>query len=173
MTTNGTRHTIAEISQDVLVLIARLRKAETGATVSFDTLADMIGRKKDDGKFRGYLATARRRLQNDEKIIFGTVRGEGIKRLPPNVAAETAAASTTDSIRRRANRGVRTIRAAIGTGQLSKDEYSAATLRASYLGVVAEMTKPASVAKLEAKVSNNGGDAIASKKLLEAIKEVI
>jgi len=59
-------------------LIDALRKTSIGEVVSYQRLNDITG--DDVQQHRSALATARRRLMS-EHIHFGTIRGEGIKRL--------------------------------------------------------------------------------------------
>lgn len=65
-------------STQTLALIERLRLAPIGTVVTYAALSESIG--EDITETRGHLYTAIKALQ-DDGIAFGTVRGEGVKRL--------------------------------------------------------------------------------------------
>ena len=76
---NGNR-TIGEMSDYSKFLVLRLRDAEIGETVTYDEMSASIHRNTQH-EARGNLDTARRRVMEDDGIVFGAVLNVGIKRL--------------------------------------------------------------------------------------------
>jgi hypothetical protein len=72
--------TIPETSLDTLTLENMLRALPIGGEISYLELSVAIGRDVQ-GVARGNLQTARRRLLHRDRVLFGVVINEGLKRL--------------------------------------------------------------------------------------------
>lgn len=145
--------TIEKIGIDAQVIIDRLKNTEYGEVVSYSELCEMIGRKMKE--LPGPLGTARNRLMRDSSMVFGVVRGIGLKRL--NDAEKIGFASANiDRVRRSANRGI-TVLQSINVDNLEKVDVSKLNLTYSHLGVLAYVSSGKARDKIEQKVIANNG----------------
>ena len=83
--------TFAKVTLDTDKLVEHLARSETGKLVTYKELNDVIGRDVQ-GSARSNLAAARRRLQREEGIVFGTVVNEGVRRLTDAEKVEAGSA---------------------------------------------------------------------------------
>lgn len=146
--------TIPQISVDSQTIYRRLVQLQPGEVITYDTLAELIGRNCTAGHSGyGNLYTARKKALNENQMVFGPVQGIGIKRLDD---AESVSASRDQLNRSRtAARSSRRIAATIDPKKLSKDErtiYEATTLTAATIDLV---TKPAKQRALETRIKAN------------------
>ncbi|KFL31418.1 hypothetical protein JP75_07615 [Devosia riboflavina] len=90
-----------QMSADARLLMQHMSSATVGQTFTYKELGAVISRDVDGSS--GPLRTALRRLLRDEGMVFGTLIGEGVKRLnDEEIVAEGGNAA--EAIRRKANR---------------------------------------------------------------------
>lgn len=95
---------ISAFGMDVLLLAQRLQQVGPGETVSYSVLSKAIGRGvRSDEPGYGALTAARRRVQRDYRLVFGPVRGVGLKCLTDEEIVESGQYEV-DGTRRRADR---------------------------------------------------------------------
>lgn len=104
-------------------LITTLR--QTNGPISYTALEGAVGLPLDS--FRLNLATARRRLEADEGIVFETIRGEGLRRMSDSDIVKSAT-KFRHKIRRTAIGGTNRLSAVSDPGALSNAEQLTATL---------------------------------------------
>ena len=147
------KRTIGEITVDARILLDRLKKAAFGEELTYQELNDLIMRDVQ-GEARGILNTARHRCLIDHKVVFGTIRNIGIKRLNPSEISKSPE-TAIEHIKKTSRKELRK------TACLTQDEYESLdnddkiklnTYRSS-LGVIAHFTKPAQQKKLYAAVT--------------------
>jgi hypothetical protein len=135
-------------------LITRLRIVPVGSLITYEELTEVAGCNVQQA--RGPLQSARNSLLRIERIAFGTVIGQGLKRLD-DVGKINETDTRREAIRRKA-RGARRL-------LLSVDDYehlsNADKLRHAVLGTYLVLTERAgrksSIKKLEDAVNANGG----------------
>lgn len=155
---------IFQRSADARFLIQKLKASEVGETITYADLAEAIGKSQD--ALHGPLHTARRALLRDENMVFGTVRGKGVKRLS-DLDIVAASASTTRHLKRTARRGVQTLSAVSDFSAMPREEQMRHSAAMSIFGAIAEMTTEKAIAKIEAKVEKH---ALPFAQTLEAFK---
>jgi hypothetical protein len=139
------RQTIQEMGGDAKLLIAFLEKKTVGEEISYADLSKVIS--ADIRKRRGSLYTAFKVLRRDKRIVFGTVRKEGIKRLNDEGMLKSAYGNVR-TIQRATRRGIKTL-ACLNYDNLpnnSKVEHNASL---SMLGVIQQATTSSSMKRLE------------------------
>ena len=82
------RPPIGQISVDSALLAKRLAQAEMGQLIKYDELNAIIHRDVQNGAYSN-LQRARIVVQRENKMVFGTVSGEGIVRLTDEQIAES------------------------------------------------------------------------------------
>jgi len=143
------KKTIQEMGADAKLLIARLDKIEAGEIVPYAELSEVIGR--DIRKHRGALYTAMNSLRRDGQKVFGTMRGEGLKRLDDSGILQSAE-GTIPSIHRTIRRGMKTL-ACSNYDHLDNEEKIRHNATASHCGALLLATKPAATKRLMAAVA--------------------
>jgi hypothetical protein len=98
------------IGVDALALIKRLETVSVGETVTYLDLNAVINGDVQ-GKAYQSLQTARKRLLNEKRTVFGTVNGVGLKRLASTEIVEQEVESVS-KIRRGAKRSLKRLAAA-------------------------------------------------------------
>ena len=101
----ATRKTILELSIESRLVYNRLLEAEPGSIITYKELSTLIGSNVQNGS-RFALTTACRKLMNDDRRVYKSVRNIGIKRLD-NEAIVAAGDSMIKKIRKAATRGCR------------------------------------------------------------------
>lgn len=146
-------------------LIDVLRAASVGAVVSYAALSEAIGEDVTD--CRHYLYTAVNVLQG-EGIAFGTVRGEGVKRL---VSEEIHAIGdhALAHIKRHSRRARKRMGVVSNMNDVPNDVRIKVNATASMLGVIENFSSNKSRKVVEAEVVKTQGP-IPPMKLLEALK---
>ena len=159
---------IPSLSIEAGAIMSRLRECKPGDVVTYDELSKVVG--KDVRMSRGGLATARKRVEVDDRIIFETIATVGVKCL----TALEAAQSMTAHVRRTrsaARRGVRKARA-IDVLAVPPAERLTLIARASYLALVDGTGAPAAQKRLEAAIQTQDGSAfLPLQRSLEALRE--
>ena len=146
-------------------LIDILRAAQIGSVVSYAALSEAIG--EDVTECRHYLYTAMNTLQS-EGIAFGTVRGEGVKRL---VSEEIPAIgdSAMAHIRRTSRRARKRMGVVGSMNDVPNEVRIKVNATASMLGVIENFSSNKSRKVVESEVTKTNGP-IPPMKLLEALK---
>ena len=145
------KKSIAALSVDSQVVYNRIRRADIGEIVTYKELRELVGRDIQD-KSRHCLDTAIRIAQREDRIVFGSVRGVGVKRLSD---LETVAASSSgvDRIRRIAKRSARKA-TCVDFDALPNETKIKHNAIVSLYGAIAHASKPASVVAVESAVAN-------------------
>ena len=153
------------LSTQTLALIDSLRTASIGGMVSYAAMTETIG--DDIVSKRHVLATALRHLQSDG-VIFGTVRGEGIKRLAAEEIPSIGDAAVV-KIGRAARRARRRM-SVIGTmNDVPNEVRVRVNASASLLGAIEHFSTRPATAKATEAVTKAGG-VIPPARLLDALK---
>lgn len=83
-------HSIPERRRETQLIVDRLRATAVGETVSYEQLAQLTG-CDIEGDERHLLASARRILEHEDRIVFGAVLRVGVKRLDDQGKVEIGA----------------------------------------------------------------------------------
>lgn len=135
-----------QMSADARLLMQHLAKTSVGQTVKYEELSAVISRPVA-GSF-GALRTALRRLLRDENMVFGAVKGIGIKRLNDvEIVAEGGAAAV--AIRRKASRSIER-QMKVDFSKLPREAQSRFTAQVSVMASVAMMTRDKSLDRVAA-----------------------
>lgn len=141
---------ITDASVDAKLLYQELVKADVGGSISYKTLSLCVGRDVQDGA-RGALYTARKMAEREKNIVFGVIRGEGLKRLD-DIEIVNTGESVRAHIRRTARKGARRIlrvRDYVALPQEQKVQHNA---YASLFGAISEMVSPSNIARIASAV---------------------
>lgn len=157
---------IKEISIDTQLIVDHLAKKNVGDFIPYSEFNKLIGRDVQ-GAARHCLESARRILQRDERIVFATIKNEGIKRLD-DVSIVNTGRDGLNRIRREAKRTAKRVSCA-EYDKLPNDKKIEHNLVASMTGALSHMTKAASIKKLESRVQE-ASDRLAIGTTLEAMK---
>lgn len=136
------------LSADTRFVYQKLRELAVGSTATRDDLAALIDVPAQSTRLNAAIASARRKLLHEENMVFGTIRGVGLKRLDDTEIVGTAAA-TTRKIRRAARKGVKTLSSVQDFSALSRAEQMRHSASLSIFGAVAEISRERSVQKIE------------------------
>jgi len=128
------------------LLIGHLAKTAIGQTISYDELSRVAGCPVDGST--GYLHTARRRLQKDKEMVFGTVRAEGITRLDDKAIVDDAVHRNAH-VRRFNKETVHRATKINDFGKLPVEYQRKHSIAVSTAATIAWMTSPRRLAKLE------------------------
>lgn len=141
---------IPEISVDSRLLIKRLKEVKKGETVTYDELSKVISGNviKSD---RYALVRARHRLFKDERVVFGVLRKQGLKRLEDadHIGIGEAA---TNRVRRISRRSAEQMLCA-DFDKLTNEQKIEFNTHVSVLGALAMVTRADRVKQVKAAVS--------------------
>jgi len=98
-------------SIDVKTICKAFSEAQVGQIITYETLSRLIGRDVQT-EARNVLVSARKITQRELGYVFGTIQGEGLKRLSDIEIVQTGA-QTVVKIRRSSRRGVERISNAV------------------------------------------------------------
>lgn len=140
-----------ELSIDTQLLIDRLRKAEVGESVSYTSLTEIIKRNVQM-EARHVLNSARKILQREDHALFGTIRGEGLKRLA-DVEIANSGGRYLKQVNHTAKRGVRALGCVSDFAKLPLQEQIRHNAALSLLGCFYEVSKSQSRGRIEAAVA--------------------
>jgi hypothetical protein len=145
------KQTIPEMSADARILIALLQKAEVGEVITYDDMSNEIQR---DVRLqaRSALYTAIKNLKKEHLLYFDTVRNVGLKRLSTSAIANGVPEKSRQRIKREAKRGIQNARCAFNGDPLSREDMVKLNTGLSFLGIVAECSKPKTQKLIEEKV---------------------
>lgn len=147
-------HTIAEQAVDTRLLVGMLSKAAIGQEFTYEALGTELGRKVTGST--GALLSARKIVQRDFDIVFGTLHGAGIKHLSDSEIVAIGD-KLTGKVRRAARRTIATVSKARDE-VLSKDEITHRNATVSMAGALVHMSTKSNMAKLETAVRVNSGE---------------
>lgn len=142
---DGSR-TIAEVSLEAQLLYARLSKTQPGDEITYTELSEVAARNVQTTASAA-LQTARRRCENIDHIVFGVIRGVGLRHLLNEEIPQTAQ-SKIDHIRRTARRAAKRL-TCVQYEALSRQAQITHNTSLSLLGVLSEVSKPGSGKLLE------------------------
>lgn len=142
---------IPQISAHTTTLIETLRTVPVGATVSYEILTAAIGANVQ-AEARHILASARRIVRREDSMVFGVIRGEGLRRLTDSEIA-TAGSSFLRHVNRTARSGVQTLACVQDFNKLKLEEQIRHNTHLSLLGVFYEVSKTRGIKQIEAVVS--------------------
>lgn len=142
------RKAIPELSYESAILYGRLKTLKPDEFISYKELSDLIGR--DVQKYRGPLTTAIRKCLTQDHIVIGSVRCEGVKRLPDGavVRAQRKAITHIGTTARVAMRKL----GAVEYASLTKPEQLEHNTLGSVLGTQAYFAKEPQIKKIQQKV---------------------
>ena len=140
---------IQQMSVDAQILIATLKDIAVGEVATYQSLSATIKRNVQTDAY-GAMTTARRALQRDHRMIFGTVRGVGLRRLNDGEIVDAGRSHIT-SMRRTSRRGLKKL-ACVDWDNLDNASRIKHNASASMLGAVNMITRESSIKKLEAKI---------------------
>lgn len=132
-----------------------LETAEIGQVITYSDISDAAGVDVTSSAHRGKLRTARESLQNGQQMLFGCVKGIGLKRLD-DAQIVGAGASMIRTMSRQATRAARAL-ACADFASLSDADKIKHNVSMSIAGAVRISTSEASRVSLERKVLSNGG----------------
>jgi len=139
---------IQEISVDTQFIIKKLSTCKIGDVITYEELAKEIKRKVPNG----ILVTARKRLLTDERMVFGTIRKVGLKRLSDSEIVNTSTAAL-GSIQRATKREKKRL-VSVDFENLPSNMKIKHSAIAATLAVVNEITKEKKQNRLESSISN-------------------
>jgi hypothetical protein len=97
-------------------------------------------------EIRGALSSARRALERDEKIVFATVKGVGLRRLTDGEKVRSTE-KIKATIRRASKRGVKRLDTVTEFGKMSNADQLSATINRTIFEAVRDHTTPAATAR--------------------------
>lgn len=149
--TNGKRRPTFQMSADTrLVAQYILNNKRVGETVTYKELEPIVGRAVD-GSF-GPLQSAKRHLQRQHGMVFGSVPRVGSKVLTDPEIVQSVH-SETDRLRRRSRRAVERLSLVKNFASLPRDLQATHNAGISIMSVIGAMTTSSAVKKIEAAVS--------------------
>jgi hypothetical protein len=143
---------IPELSIDTKLLVDRLAKVQPGETITNEQLSEVIGRDVRNGAY-SCLYSARAIVQRDHQVVFGTVRGVGLKRLG-NTEIVNSGRGDLDRVRRTMRRAAKKM-TAVDYDALPNSERIMHNAYLSTFSALAHATKGSSVKKVASQVEQS------------------
>ncbi len=143
---------IQKLSIDSQLIAERLMQVEIGQLVTYEVLSEVIRQDATNDHGRGCIATARRMLQRDHQIVFGTVRGVGLKRLSDAEIVQTGSHSV-HRVRSAARRGAKMLTAVSDFDALAPADKLRHNATLSVLGAIEAISSAGAVKKVEQRVT--------------------
>jgi hypothetical protein len=134
-----------QMSADARLLISHLRNATVGQDFSYEELSSVVSRPVGGGF--GPLQTALRRLLRDHDMVFGVIRGKGLRRLDDKGIVDEGS-SFASHIRRKARRSFERMSKA-DFAALPREYQARFSAHTSIMATIAHMTGTGQIAKLE------------------------
>lgn len=153
-----------EINVDARVILARLKAAKVGDIITYAELSELVGR--DVQKANRYILEAARRWAKKERIVFGTVTGEGIQRLD-DAGKVRVGSGMIDKIRRTSRRAAQTLAAVESFNDLPNDMKIQHNMSMSVFGIIQQATSRKVQDRIAEKVDGTEGGMLAMKKSFE------
>jgi hypothetical protein len=142
---------IPQLAEQRTQLIDILRSVRAGETINYEVLTttiDLNVRKEA----RHLLDSARKIIRREDAIVFGPVRGVGLRRLTDSDIA-TSGSSFLRHINRTSRRAVQTLGCVQDFPKLKLDEQIKHNMAMSLFGVFHEITKTRGLKQIEATVA--------------------
>lgn len=142
-------------SVDTDILVKILGNADVGELVTYAEMSKAIS-KNVQKSGRSHLESAKRILLNEERKVFDTIRGQGVKLLAPGEVVHKSR-SSFDRMRRESGRGMKRLATLSKEeyDELSSDEKIECNSNRSFFGLFDMMSRKSSVKKIEAAVEQN------------------
>lgn len=134
------------LSLETKIVFDRIVKLETNELVTYEELERITG--KEIRQLRGALGTARRRARREHRMVFGTVRKEGLRRLDDDGIVDRSL-STLSRLGKVVREGAKDMRC-VEYGSLTDAGKAGYNARMSVLGAVGMMTSAPSLKRVEA-----------------------
>lgn len=141
---------IQELSIDSRVLYDRLISVQEQGFVSYKELSEIVGRNVQKEAY-GNLSTAKKMAMREDRMIFGSIMNEGLKRLN-DVETINTGEGVLGKIRRASKKGIRTVSCIADYNSLPNESKIKHNATLSALGVLNAITRPNKMKQLEAKV---------------------
>lgn len=139
--------TIPEISMETRMLRDKLSALKIGDVITYAELNELIGADVQDSS-RSHLASAIRGLLADKQMVFGTVRGHGVKRLT-DVEIVAIGDEVLPRLRRAAKRATRKLLAVADFSALPNDLKLRHNAVVSSLATISFFSKDTRVKEIE------------------------
>ena len=139
-----------ELSIDTQILIDELLKAEIGDVIEYAALSKVL-RRNVRTVAAGNLRSARKIVQRDEEIVFGAIRGIGLKRLGDEAIA-CSGESSIKRIHRESIRGINRLKTVQNYDGLPPTARVAHNAAWSVLGALGQGSRPRTQKRVETKV---------------------
>ena len=136
-----------EMSANSRFLYQKLRETSIGTIITYGELSAAIDKPVDGSS--AALRTATRAALRDDNFVFGSIRGVGIKRLN-DVEITNQGDTEIASTRRKARRAVRKLTAVRDFGAMPQKVQLRHTALVSTAAIIADITREASIARVEA-----------------------
>lgn len=150
-----------ELSADSKTLASVLLEAKKDDTITYERLSKAIGRDvRGDGA--GSLQTARRIAQREQRMVFDSVRGVGLKRLQDADIVDLSD-KARDHMRRTARRTAKKL-VCVDFDDLTNEKKVKHNAALSMMGALAELTTEKSLLKLQANVEHSRTDQLPAAK---------
>lgn len=146
VTINPRKQTIGEVCSETLEIFRRLMKTGPGETVTYRELSVIAGGDVQLGKH--YMLRAARKSCLAEGVVFGTVRGVGV-RLLQGAEIITEVEGIPAKVRRIVKIGSRKVAAITDRASLTPDQMTKLDTMTCNLGALALVTKASSIRQVE------------------------
>ena len=144
------KRVIPQLSVDAQLLARHLEKVQVGEVIEYAALNKIINANVQNGA-RSILAAARKKVLNDERIVFDVIMGKGLKRLNDSEIIGTGTCALA-RIRRTSRRAVKKL-ACAEYDKLPTGEQTKFNAVASMLGALNQAAKDSNLRSLETKVA--------------------
>lgn len=160
------KKSIPEMSADTRAIVQRLARCKPQDMVTYKELSALVGRNIQNGA-RYLLSSAIRALLRD-RMVFESVRNEGVKRLADGEIVDTSG-TILPRVRRMAKRGIRKLTAVENFNELPNAAKVKHNTAISHLGLLAHLSTEKSAAQIEVKVEE-AKQSLSLSKALDAFK---
>lgn len=147
------KQTIQERSIYTQQIYKRLIATKPGDFISYDELTKLIGINVQTEGY-GYRASATRIALVEDKMVFGVIPNDGIKRLNDNEIAKLGDSSIR-KIRKESKNGIRKVTAVQDFDALTPESKMKHNSTLSVLAAFQHFTKPRNILKIESVVAEN------------------
>ena len=154
------------LNSDSRALVESLQDIKIGETVQYSRLSQIIGRDVQ-GVASASLNSARRVVEREHRIVFGTIRGVGIKRLEDADIVKSTDKSR-EHIRRTSRRAVRRL-GCVDYQNLTAEQQTKHNAAMSVFGVLSEVAAEKSIRRIEKKIEESGEELSIAKSAIEAL----
>lgn len=153
-----------EINVDARVILARLKAAKVGDVITYSELSELVGR--DVQKASRHILEAARRWAKKDRVIFGVITGQGLKRLD-DAGKVRVGSGMMDKIRRTSRRAAQTLAAVESFDSLPNEMKIQHNMALSVFGIIQQATSRKVQDRIAEKVEGVEGGVLAMKKSFE------